>query len=80
MGVITQIKLTPVIKTQVYLSEEDLETLHRVAKRNGKSVAALIREAVRTVWLRPEPQGPVAIWSGPIGGTSIEHDSIYDEP
>jgi hypothetical protein len=42
-------------------------------------VAALIREAVRTVWLRPEPKGPVAIWSGPIGGTSIEHDSIYDE-
>ena len=34
-------------KTQVYLPEEDLAALHATAKRTGKSVAALIREALQ---------------------------------
>jgi len=69
-------------KTQVYLAEEDLSALHELSERTGKSVAELIREAIRTVWLRPSPsdRGPVSIWSGPIRRTSSEHDSIYDEP
>jgi hypothetical protein len=67
-------------KTQVYLPEAELSALHRVARRSGRSVAELVREAIRRVWLRPDEQGPVALWNGAVKRTSIEHDSIYDEP
>jgi len=73
--------MTHMVKTQVYLPEEDLAELHRLAKRTGRSVAALVREAVREVWLRPSREdGPVALWDGRPGRTSIDHDIIYDEP
>jgi hypothetical protein len=68
------------VKTQVYLPEEDLEALHRAARRTGRSVAELIREAIRTVWLRPKSRGPVALWDGEVKKTSLEHDEIYDQP
>ena len=71
--------MTHMTKTQVYLREEELEALHRVAKRSGKSVAELVREAVRRVWLRPESQGPVALWDGEPRRTASEHDTLYDE-
>jgi hypothetical protein len=67
------------IKTQVYLREEELAALHKTAKRTGRSVAELVREAIRRVWLRPEPAGPVALWDGTPKRTSVEHDSIYDQ-
>lgn len=67
-------------KTQVYLRQEELEALHAAAERSNRSVADLIREAIRRVWLRPEAQGPVAVWDGPVAHTSIDHDHIYDEP
>jgi hypothetical protein len=67
-------------KTQVYLAEEQLAALHRVAKRSGRSVADLIREAISKVWLRPPARGPVALWAGKPRRASVEHDSIYDEP
>jgi Ribbon-helix-helix protein, copG family len=67
-------------KTQVYLRDDELEALHDVAERSGRSVAELVREAIRRVWLRPEGSGPVAIWDGPVARTSVDHDSIYDEP
>jgi hypothetical protein len=67
-------------KTQVYLREEELEALHRVAARSGRSVADLVREAIRRAWLRPDTQGPVALWDGTPPHTSVEHDHIYDEP
>jgi hypothetical protein len=67
-------------KTQVYLRPEELDALHDVAARSGRSVAALVREAVRRVWLRPDAQGPVALWDGPVARTSVEHDHIYDQP
>ena len=51
-----------------------------MAKRTGKSVAALVREAVRQVWVRPTPIGPVGIWDGASKRGSADHDSIYDEP
>jgi len=73
-------KLTYMIKTQVYLREEELDALRRAAKRSGRSIAEMIRQAIREVWLRPEAEGPVALWSGVPGRTSVEHDSIYDEP
>lgn len=71
--------MTPMVKTQVYLPEEDLAALHRMAERTGKSVAELVREAVRRVWLRPEAKGPVALWDGEPRRASVDHDSVYDE-
>lgn len=68
------------VKTQVYLRDEELEALHRVSAERGRSVASLIRDAIRRVWLRSDPSGPVALWDGKVGRTSIEHDAIYDEP
>jgi len=68
------------VKTQVYLRSEELDALHEVSKRSGRSVADLVRDAIRRVWLRPEPQDPVALWDGPPSHTSTEHDRIYDEP
>lgn len=75
--------LTYMEKTQVYLHKEELEALRKAAARSRRSVAALVREAVRKTVLMPshEPaEGPVAIWDGRPKHTSIEHDSIYDEP
>ena len=72
--------MTPVTKTQVYLRQEELDALHAVAARSGRSVAALVREAVRRVWLRPDADGPVALWDGPVARTSVDHDHVYDQP
>ena len=73
-------KLTFMEKTQVYLPKEELERLRQAAARSGRSVADLIREAIRKVVLRPQPSGPVALWDGEPKRTSIEHDSVHDEP
>ena len=72
-------KLTYMVKTQVYLPAEDLEALQKIARRSGRSVADLVRDAIRRVWLRPAAGGPVALWDGDPTGTSVEHDAIYDE-
>ena len=75
--------LTHMEKTQVYLRKEELDALRKAAARSRRSVAALVREAVRKVVLMPPDapaEGPVAIWDGRPKHTSIEHDSIYDEP
>ena len=70
------------IKRQVYFPEEDFERLQQAAKRSGRSVADLVREAVRRVWLHPRAahaaEGPVALWDGPVARTAAEHDTIYD--
>ena len=80
IGVTICDKLThTVIKTQVYLREEELDALRAAAERTGSSVAEMVRQAIREVWLRPASDGPVAIWGGLPGKTSMEHDSIYDE-
>ena len=71
--------MTYMVKTQVYLPEEDLKALQRVARRSGRSVADLVRDAIRRVWLRSAPAGPVALWDGDPTRTSVEHDAIYDE-
>lgn len=72
--------LTPMTKTQVYLRPEELRALHQAARRTGRSVADLVREAVRKTWLRPKPTGPVALWDGPAVREADDHDSIYDQP
>ena len=66
-------------KAQVYFPDEDLEELRLTAKRTGRSVADLVREAVRRVWLRRDSDGPVALWDGMPTKTSVDHDAIYDE-
>ncbi|MBM3268924.1 MAG: CopG family transcriptional regulator [Candidatus Sericytochromatia bacterium] len=67
-------------KTQVYLSDDDLRTLHEIAKKSGRPVAELIREAIRRVWCHPAVTGPVAVWDGPLSATSLDHDKVtYDE-
>ena len=78
--VIVHISMTHMIKTQVYLRKEELAALHAAAARSGRSVAELVREAVRKVVLAPQAEGPVAIWDGEPKRTSVEHDSVHDEP
>ena len=73
-------KVTHMVKIQVYLPREELEALREAAARSGRSVAELIREAVRKTVLKPRYAGPVAIWDGEPKRTSIEHDSVHDEP
>jgi hypothetical protein len=67
-------------KTQVYLRKEELEALRKAAARSGRSVAELVREAIRKVVLRPQTAGPVAIWDGEPRRPATEHDSVHDEP
>ena len=68
------------VKTQIYLPKEELTALHKAARRSGKSVAQLVREAVRRSCLPPTANGPVGLWSGKLRATSFDHDSIYDTP
>ena len=80
-GVIVGTKLTPMMtKTQVYLPKSELRELHRVAKRTGKSVAQLVREAVRRSCLPTASSGLIGLWDGAVRKTSFDHDSIYDQP
>ena len=67
------------IKTQVYLRKEELDALRMAAARSGRSVAELIREAIRKNVLKPQAAGPVAIWDGEPKRASIEHDSVHHE-
>jgi plasmid stability protein len=72
--------MTYVEKMQVYLPKKELDALRKAAARSGRSVAALVRDAVRKAALTPAPDGPVAIWDGEPKRTSVEHDSVHDEP
>jgi Ribbon-helix-helix protein, copG family len=68
-------------KTQVYLPKEELEALRMMrmaAARSGRSVAELVRDAIRKLVLKPQVSGPVAIWGGKPKRASVEHDSVYD--
>lgn len=66
-------------KTQVYLRKEELAALRKAAARSGRSVASLVRDAVRQIVLKPRAAGPVALWDGEPKRTSIEHDTVHDE-
>lgn len=67
-------------KMHVYLRAEELEALRVVAERSGRSIADLVREAIQQIWLRPDTNGPVALWNDPSLRTSVEHDQGYDAP
>ena len=73
------IKVTYMEKTQVYLRKEELAALRKAAALSGRSVADLVREAIRKVVLKPQAAGPVAIWDGEPKRASIDHDSVHDE-
>jgi ribbon-helix-helix CopG family protein len=67
-------------KTQIYLPKEELDALRKAAARSGRSVAELVREAIRKVVLKPPTAGPVALWDGEPRRSSVEHDAVHDEP
>ncbi|HME20740.1 MAG TPA: CopG family transcriptional regulator [Acetobacteraceae bacterium] len=67
------------VKTSVYLRKEEHDALREIAARSGRSVAELVRDAIRKVVLKPQASGPVALWDGEPRRTSIQHDSIYDD-
>lgn len=71
--------MTYVEKTQIYLPAEELSALRAAAARSGRSVADLVREAIRKHVLKPVSSGPVALWDGEPKRTSIDHDSVHDE-
>ena len=73
-------RLTHMEKTQIYLRKEELAALRQAAARSGRSVAEVVRDAIRRVVLRPSCAGPVALWDGAPKRTSMEHDSVHDEP
>jgi len=58
----------------------ELDALRKAAARSGRSVAELVRDAIRKVVLKPQAAGPVAIWDGEPKRASFEHDSVHDEP
>lgn len=66
-------------KAQIYLRKEEFEALRAAAARSGRSVAEVVRAAIRTVVLKPSAGGFVAIWDGEPKQSSIEHDSVYDQ-
>lgn len=72
--------MTHMEKTQVYLRKEELAALRKAAARSGRSIAHLVREAIRQAVLTPNTSGPVAIWDGEPKHSSIEHDSVHDQP
>jgi hypothetical protein len=61
-------------KTQVHFRKKELVALRKAAARTGRTMAELIRDAVRKVVLKPSAAGPVAIWDGKPKRTSIDHD------
>ena len=50
-------------RIQVYLNTGELDALRKAAARSGHSVAELIRETIRKVVMKPQAEGPVAIWN-----------------
>lgn len=66
-------------KTQVYLRKEELAALREASARSGRSVADLVRDAIRKAVLKPLAAGPVAIWDGEPKRRSVDHDSVHDE-
>ena len=58
--------------------KEELDALRMAAAHSGRSIAELIRDAIRKIVLKPQAAGPVAIWDGEPKRPSIEHDNVPD--
>lgn len=65
----------------VYLNEGELRALREVAKRSGKSLSCVVREAAQKVWLRPKLRGPFGLqerrWPHPAPDLDKVHDEIW---
>jgi hypothetical protein len=48
-------------KIQAYLPKEELDALRKAAARSGRSVAELVRSAIRKVALKSRPGSPFPI-------------------
>lgn len=73
--------MTSMVRTQIYLPEEELRSIHKIAKRNKTTVARLVRQAIRQVWLDThDTSGLVGIVKQKLSRSSVDHDSIYDQP
>jgi ribbon-helix-helix CopG family protein len=68
------------IKITVYLPKKELAALREASVRSGRSMSEIARAAIRTSIAKPQVPGFVGIWDGELKRTSVEHDSIYDEP
>ena len=66
-------------KMEIYLRKDELDALRSAAARSGRSIADLVRDAIREVVAKSPAAGPVAIWDGEPKRLSIEHDGIHDE-
>lgn len=72
--------MTYMEKMQIYLRKEELDALREAATRLGRSVAEVVRDAIRKVVLKPDAVGPVALWDGQPKRSSRDHDSVHDNP
>ena len=66
-------------KTQIYFGKEELEGLRKTAARSKRSMAALVRDAIGEIVLKPRATGLVGICDGEPRRASNEHDSVHDE-
>jgi hypothetical protein len=67
-------------KTQVYLAKEELEAVREAAARSGRSMAEVIREAIRKAVLKPRRRGFVAIWDGKPKRSSLSTTAFTTSP
>lgn len=73
------------IRAQVQLTEEQLERLRRMSNETGKSISALVREAVDTLppsdleerWRRA--WSVVGKYSSGVPDIAVDHDKYLDE-
>ena len=72
--------MTHMVKTQINLPEDELKALRETAQRLGLSMADLVREAVRRVWLRPDSIS-AALWLYGMGCPLVPLSSMthYDD-
>jgi hypothetical protein len=67
-------------RTNIYLSEEQLEALRRLAERRGEPVAQLVREALDE-WLASQNVRPIREdeWSRRFGDVLTRRKELADE-
>ena len=74
------------IRTQISLTEEQMERLRRLAKRRGVSIAAVVRDAVDRCVEGDESAsrlerllGAAGAFSSGTANTSKDHDAVLEE-
>ena len=74
------VKMTRMKQIKAYLLKGELDALRKAAAGSARSVAELVRDAVRKVVRKPQAAGPVAIWDGEPKRASFDHNSVHDQP